>query len=228
VNLECVVRPGAMLAIALSTAGCLAPVVQRSDYADPVDGAFRKVAVIPFHPWPAAAQAGRGVGGPPPEAPPIVAAFFAAALAERGIEVISPEDFAAALGLEVEPLQRMDPAFLARFARDRFGATSILVGRVLRYRDRTAVGTRPSVAFEVTAHLTPMGVPLTTLRFDETQSGISERPSNLFRLPGGGTRWLTPVELSQWGAESSAESLVSGPPVLEAEGKAEEQEGEAE
>jgi hypothetical protein len=146
-----------------------------------------------------------------------VATFFAAALADRGVEVIPPEAFAAALGLEVEPLQRMDPAFLARFARDRFGATSILVGRVLRYRDRTAVGTRPSVAFEVTVHLTPMGVPLTTLRFDETQSGISERPSNMLRLPGSGTRWLTPVELSQWGAESSAEALVTGPPAPEAE-----------
>jgi hypothetical protein len=213
VNLSAIVRPGAafVLALSLSGAGCIAPAVQRSDFGDPVEGAFQKVAVVPFHPWPTAALAGQGMGGPPPDAPPIVTKFLAAALTELGVEVIPPEEFAAALGLEIEPLLRMDPAVLARFARDRFGATAILVGRVLRYRERSAVGTRPSVAFEVTAHLTPMGVALTTIRFDETQSGISERPSNMFRLPGGGTRWLTPVELSQWGTQAAAQSLVAGP-----------------
>lgn len=200
-----------VLALALPATGCIAPTVQRDDLGDPVPGAFRKVAVVPFHPWPAAALAGQGVGGPPPDAPPIVARFVAAALAERGVEVIGPEEFAAALGLEVEPLQRMEPALLARFARDRFGASAILVGRVFRYRDRTAVGTRPSVAFEVTAYLAPSGAPLAKIDFDETQSGITERPSNLFRLPGGGTRWLSPVELSQWGAEATAESLTAAP-----------------
>jgi hypothetical protein len=215
VNLSAITRPGAVLVLTLSTAGCIAPAVQRSDFGDPVDGAFRKVVVVPFHPWPVAALAGQGVGGPPPDAPPIVANFLAAALAELGVEVIPPEEFAAALGLEVEPLLRLDPAVLARFARDRFGASAILVGRVFRYRDRSIVGTRPSVAFEVTAHLTPMGVPLTTIRFDETQSGISQRPSNMFRLPGGGTRWLTPVELSQWGAEAAAQSLLAEPEASE-------------
>jgi len=204
-------REAAVLALALSTAGCIAPAVQRAELGDPDPDALRKVAVVPFHPWPAAAQAGQGLGGPPPDAPPIVAGFLAAALEQRGVDVVGPEEFAAALGLEIEPMLRMDPAVLARFARERFGATAILVGRVFRYRDRTLVGTRPSVAFEVTAYRTPTGAPLTKIGFDETQSGISERPSNLFRLPGGGTRWLSPVELAQWGTEATADSLLAPP-----------------
>jgi hypothetical protein len=212
VQLNAIARPGAAFVLALTTAACIAPVVERTDHQESAEGAYRKVAIVPFHPWPTAARAGQGVGGPPPEAPPIVANFVAAALAARGVEVVSPEEVASALGLEVEPMRDLDPADLARFVKERFGASAVLVGEVFRYRDRAAVGTRPSVSFEVTSYATPQGSKLTTIRFDETQAGITERPSNVVRMPGSGTRWLTPVELSQWGADAAAEALVTSPP----------------
>ena len=98
-------------------------------------------------------------------------------------------------------------------ARD-FGATSVVLGEVYRWRKRSgeALGTdRPaSVGYQMSLHQAPGGRRLWNSRFDETQRPLSDDVRNLGRYPGGGSRWLTAAELARWGAAASAKSLVEG------------------
>jgi hypothetical protein len=99
-------------------------------------------------------------------------------------------------------------------ARD-FGATSVLIGEVWRYRERSgqAMGSAEpaSVAFEVTLFAAPDGRRLWQARFEETQQAPTANPLRALRYPGSGTRWLTVAELARWGASQVAQSLPNGP-----------------
>jgi hypothetical protein len=82
---------------------------------------------------------------------------------------------------------------------------------VLRWRDRVGeklgASQAAGVGFEVTLLRTPDGAKLWTAVFDETQLPITDNFFNVFRYPGGGTRWLTAEELSQWGATEVAQAM---------------------
>ena len=110
---------------------------------------------------------------------------------------------------------RLDARSAAPLAAERFAATSVLVGEVWRYRERSgeALGSsRPaSVAFEVTLFGAPDGRRIWQARFDETQQSITAAPLRARRYPGGGTRWLTAAELARWGAKQVAESMPRAP-----------------
>jgi hypothetical protein len=105
-------------------------------------------------------------------------------------------------------LPREDVSANAALAASEFGATAILVGRLLRYREREGgpAGTlRPaSVAYEVAVHTAPGGELLYSARFDQTQQALSANPLLARKYPGGGTRWLTAAELTRWGADEMA------------------------
>ena len=98
-------------------------------------------------------------------------------------------------------------------ARSDFGATAVVLGRVLRYRERegsAAGSTRPaSVSFEVTIYEAPTARRLWTGRFDETQQAITEAILRARQYPGGGTRWLSAAEFARWGADEVAKSIVA-------------------
>ena len=99
-------------------------------------------------------------------------------------------------------------------AAREFGATSVVMGEVLRWRERKGeayASDRPaSVAYQMTLHQTPLPRRLWSSRFDHTQRTVTADPLTARKYPGGGMRFLTAAELARWGVRSSASSLVEG------------------
>lgn len=190
-----------------------APVVQQITYASS-EGALRRVAVMPFHAAARLEQANAQSGVSAEDAAALVTRFVAEALAARGIETIPAGDVALAFDAQGLPVARRDFSSAAAIAASEFGATSVLLGEVYRYRERSGESlgaSKPaSVGFQVSLHDAPSGRRLWTARFDETQKALSENVFNAQRYPGGGTRWLTAAELARWGAGAAADALPAG------------------
>jgi hypothetical protein len=192
--------------------GCAAPLREARVYPALQERHFElhRLAVAPF-------QAGRLVvrasGRQPvdPSTAALVSKQVAEALRARGIEVVAPEDVRTAADPSAAPTDTLDAARLVSVASQQFGADAVLVGTVLRWRDRVGeklgASQAAGVGFEVTLLRTPDGAKLWTAVFDETQLPITDNFFNVFRYPGGGTRWLTAEELSQWGATEVAQAM---------------------
>ncbi len=210
---------GALLAVALAACSELrseiprpAPPLQQRSFAQG-QGALRRVAVLPFAARPGQVGAGPASALPPEQVAALVTGFVSDALASRGIPVVPASDLDQVLGEASGGVPVRDPQQAARIAAEAFGASSLVSGSVLRYREREgeALGAlRPaSVAFEVSLHEAPTGFRLWTSRFDETQQALSENLFNARRYPGGGTRWLSAAELARWGAGEVALALAA-------------------
>jgi len=189
-----------------------APVVQQRVYKVPHD-ALGRVAVMPFYPQPGLDTSQAGVSAA--TAAELVGRFVTEAVAARGIPVIPPSDLALAFSAEGRPTPRLDGRAAASLAARDFGATSVLVGQVWRYRERSgqALGSAEpaSVAFEVTLFAAPNGRRLWQARFEETQQSLTANPLRARLYPGSGTRWLTAAEFARWGASQVAKSLPNVP-----------------
>jgi hypothetical protein len=175
--------------------------------------ALAKVAVVPFYPsLPSNAPGASGSGANWADAA-LVSNFVSEALAEQGVPVVAPNDVEIAFTGHGSPVPRLDPeATSVRCAND-FGATAVVLGRVLRFRERegsAAGSTRPaSVSFELTIFEAPSARRLWTGRFDETQRSITEDILRARQYPGRGTRWLTAAEFARWGAGEAARSIAA-------------------
>ena len=192
--------------------GCAAPLRETQVYSALQERHFElhKLAIAPF-------QAGRVTLRSPDRQPvdPAEAALVTKQVVEavqaRGIEVIGPEDVRTASDPAAAPTDALDPARVVSVASQQFGADAVLIGTVLRWRDRVGeklgASSSASVGFEVTLLRTPDGAKLWTAVFDETQLPITDNLFNVFRYPGAGTRWLTAEELSQWGASEMAQAM---------------------
>jgi hypothetical protein len=143
-----------------------------------------------------------------------VARHVADALAQRGLEVIPPDELAAALAPSAAAAS-LDPRGLADAAHRSFGAGELLTGELLRYRERrggAAGSTSPAaVTFDVVLHAAPGGAPLWRARFDEVQTALLRNVVHASRYPGRGTRWLSADEIARWGAEAVAAALPAHP-----------------
>ena len=175
--------------------------------------ALRKVAVVPFYPLAASTAPGSSGAGTSWADAALVANFVGEALAAQGVPVVAPNDVELAFTAQGTPVPRLDPQTTAvRCARD-FGATAVVLGRLLRYRERegsAAGSTRPaSVSFEVTVYEAPTARRLWTGRFDETQQAITEAILRARQYPGGGTRWLSAAEFARWGADEVAKAITT-------------------
>jgi hypothetical protein len=198
-----------------SLLGCvIAPVIQHRTY-EKADGIFRTVAVVPFVAGEGLGLSLRPGGVSAGEAAQLVSRFVVEALQGQGVRVIPASDmergFAAAGGQS----HLADAATAAAVASRKFGATGIIRGEVVRYRERNggARGAlRPaSVAFHLTLYTAPEGVRVWSARFDETQPALSADPLRARLYPGKGTRWLSAAELSRWGAD---QALAAIPPSI--------------
>ncbi len=165
--------------------------------------ALQRIAVLPF-------AAAPGVGDS--ATADALASLFAQALSARGLAVIPPGDLARALRAEEGVVPRLDPRRAAEFAQREFGATSVALGRMLRWRERegSALGSMQpaSVAFEVSLYAAPRPRLLWSGNFDETQRSLTENPLRARQYPGSGMRWLSASELAQWGAAELAQTFV--------------------
>jgi hypothetical protein len=210
------IAPAALgLALLLLCVGCPKPppvVKQQTFSASP--GSIEVVALVPFYPRPDLLRSLAGKGISADEVAAIVTGFFGDALAAEGVRVVPASDLELAFSSQGRATPRRDPRAAAELAARDFGATSVVLGEVYRWRDRSgeALGTdRPaSVGYQMSLHQAPGGRRLWTSRFDETQRPLSADVRNLGRYPGGGSRWLTAAELARWGAAAAAESLVAG------------------
>lgn len=191
---------------------CAAPLREQRVYPALQERHFElhKLAVAPF-------QAGRTVirasdrQPVDPAAAALVSKQVTEALRARGIEVVAPDDLRTAADPAASPTDTLDPARLVSVASQQFGADAVLIGTVSRWRARVGENLGASraagVGFEVTLLRTPDGAKLWSAVFDETQLPITDNFFNVFRYPGGGTRWLTAEELSQWGASEVAQAM---------------------
>ena len=205
--------PRALAALLIALAGCLSPqaVLEERTYA-PASAALTRVAVMPFYEH-QAYEGSRLLGGVPPEvANERVTRLVADAISERGIAVVPLDEVAAAIEDVPRSTAAIDAVVLAELASREFGATGVLLGEVLRFRELRGASPsarRPaSVAYQGTLYEAPEAFKLWTARFDETQS---EPPANLQSEPHEAEilkRWLSAGEIAQRGAEAVAASLV--------------------
>lgn len=175
--------------------------------------ALRKVAVVPFYPLASSVKPGSSNEGTSWADAALVSGFLSDALAAQGVPVVPPNDVELAFTAQGQPVPRLDPETTAARCAHDFGATAVVLGRLLRYRERegsAAGSTRPaSVAFEVTVYEAPTARRLWTGRFDETQQAITEAILRARQYPGGGTRWLSAPEFARWGADEVAKAITT-------------------
>jgi hypothetical protein len=195
-------------------AACATPdaALEERTYAPP-GAALQRVAVIPFDPH-RSYEGSRLLGGVPQDvAAERVTRLVADALAERGIAVVSPDEVAEAVADVPRVTSAIDALVFAELAGRELGATAVLMGEVLRFRDvrgASPASRRPaSVAYQVTLYEAPEGFKLWTARFDHTQvvMPVDEWPE----VSSGqlNERWLSADEIAQRGAEAVARSLAA-------------------
>lgn len=207
-------RLGLLALVPLALLGCPKPgpvVKHRIHNLEP--GLLTRVAVAPFVPSRSFERAGpEGESGS--AAADLLARFVTEALRERGIDAIAPNDLQIAFEGRGTVLPRQDPHALAAVAAREFGATSVVLGVVGRYRERSgeALGsTYPaSVRFEWTLHAAPSGAPVWTASFDQTQPTLTADPLLARQYPGSGTRFLTAAELARWGVSRALDEMPPG------------------
>ena len=200
----------ALVLLCLLAACFKPPVIQERRFTAPND-ATRKIAVVPFYPRPTLERHLTEGGPDSEEAAALVTRFVTEGLSAAGFRVVPAGDVELAFSAEGLQVPRLTPGAAATLTSAEFGATSVLLGEVQRYRERSgeAFGTtRPaSVSYVVTLYAAPGGERLWSGQFDETQQPLSANVFNARRYPGGGTRWLTAAELTRWGAGEIARLL---------------------
>ncbi len=206
---------GLMLLCALALLACAGPppIVQHHSHAQS-PGVLAKVAVVPFYPRPGLERSSKPGSVSAKAAADRVSRFMTEALADGGVRVVAPSDLVIAFEGEGRVLPRTDVASTAQLAARDFGATAVLLGEVVRYREREggAIGARrpASVWFEVTLYTAPDGQRIFSARFKQTQPSLSANPLVVSEYPGSGTRWLSAAELARWGADRTVALLPEG------------------
>jgi hypothetical protein len=112
-----------------------------------LSAALAKIAIVPFYPSLPSHAPGASGSGATWEDAALTSSFVSEALAAQGFSVVAPNDVEIAFTGHGSPVPRLDPETTAvRCARD-FGATAVVLGRVLRWRERegsAAGSTRPT------------------------------------------------------------------------------------
>lgn len=206
-------RAGTVAAALLAMAfiACLqAPIIESRTFAK-ASGLFETVAIVPFYPAERLQRSLAPGGVSAAQAAELVSRFVAEAFVGRGVRVIPASDVVIAFEGSGQIVPRGDPLAVAALVSRKFGASSVVLGTVSRYREREgeALGAlRPaSVAFEFTLYTAPQGMRIWSARFDETQQSFSANPGRIRQYPGRGSRWLTAAELARWGAARAVEAV---------------------
>ncbi|MBW2268777.1 MAG: hypothetical protein JRH16_09375 [Deltaproteobacteria bacterium] len=177
-------------------------------------GSLNKLAVMPFAARAGVVRDSALIGVTDEQAADLVARFAAEALHAEGLSVVPASDMAAVFANQGRAVPRRDAKRAAEVAGVEFGATSVLMGQLVRWRERRgeALGAEhpASVAFQMTLHEVPTGRRLWTSRFDHTQRTLTADPLVARKYPGRGTRFLTGAQLARWGMRDAVTSLVKG------------------
>jgi len=201
-----------VLALGLVLAGlaCAGPIVD--DEVLEIDPkTLARVAVAPFLPasdFRGNDEPGVTAGGEAAEAAALTTRIAGEALAAAGFAVIPASDVARVFEAKGEVVPHGDAAAFAEAAAREFGATSVLLGKAYRYRERQGLTGPASVGYELALHAAPDARVLWTARFDHTQKMLSEDLFGVLRYPGAGSRWMSAAELARWGADAAAARLA--------------------
>jgi hypothetical protein len=197
-------------AFALTACPKQPPIVSHQTYAT-ASGLFRTVAVVPFHPSPSMPRAAAPGAVSAADAADLLARFAAEAIGSLGVSVIPASDVALAFEASGQVVPRGDAGVAAALAAQKFGATAVVLGELLRYREREGGPSgafRPaSVAFVLTLYTAPAGQRVFSARFDETQPSLTENVVRAREYPGRGTRWLTAAELARFGIARAIDAV---------------------
>ncbi len=206
-----------LVCVALSVLGCRQfadpPVNDQQTFSASADS-IKRIAVVPFGSRAGVVRDPGLAGISDEQVGDLVATFAVDALRREGINVVPSSDVAFAFLNEGRAVPRRDVKRAAQVADAEFGATSILMGQVVRWRERKgeALGVEKpaSVSYLMTLHEVPSGRRLWQSRFDHTQRTLTADPLIARKYPGGGTRFLTAAELTRWAMQDAAASLVNG------------------
>jgi hypothetical protein len=179
----------------------------------PTDAVLKQVVVIPFYAH-RTFEFDRLRGGVPEKlAQERMTRAVRIAFAEQGIDLVPEEVVDRAMTDVTRLTPAVDARIFAEIAAREFGATGILLGEVLRYRDVSGASTaarRPaSVAFQLSLYDVPNGEKVWAARFDETQSVVEP---DLVRNPDDVTPpdpFLSADDIARRGAAALAEALAS-------------------
>lgn len=205
-----------VLALGLVLAGlaCAGPIVD-DEILEIDPQALARVAVAPFLPAPdfrGSEEPGVPAGGEAALAAALTTRIAGEAFAAHGFDVIPASDVARVFEAKGEVVPHGDAAAFAEAAAHEFGATSVLLGKAYRYRERQGGEfgtTRPaSVGYELELRAAPGARVLWTARFDHTQRMLSEDLFGAWRYPGAGSHWMSAAELARWGADAAAARLA--------------------
>jgi hypothetical protein len=204
-------RYSVVLLLALAACATTDQQIDVQTYA-PVGPALARVAVIPFYAHRLYEGSSR-LGGVSPElATERVAQQVTEAVLAEGIEIVPIDEIANAFENVTRSTAVIDSQIYAEGAGNTLGATSVLVGEVLRYRDArgaTTTGRHPaSVAFQVTLYEAPDGFKLWSARYDYTQPIPQEKSGSDLHDAALLKRWLTAHEIARRGADAIAQSLA--------------------
>ena len=178
----------------------------------PIGPALARVAVIPFYAHRLYEGSSR-LGGVPPElATERVTQQVTEAMLAEGIEIVPVDEIVNIFENVPRATAVIDSQIYAEGAGSTLGATGVLVGEVLRYRDArgaTTPGRHPaSVAFQVTLYEAPDGFKLWSARYDYTQPPPQEKSGSDIHDAVLLKRWLTALEIARRGADAIAQSLA--------------------
>jgi hypothetical protein len=204
-------RHSVVLSLALVACATTDRQIDAQTYA-PTGPALARVAVIPFYAHRLYEGSSR-LGGVSPElATERVTQQVTEAMLAEGIEVVPVDEVASAFENVPRATAVIDSQIYAEGAGSALGATGVLVGEVLRYRDArgaTAPGRHPaSVAFQVTLYEAPDGFKLWSARYDYTQPPPQEKSGSGLHDAALLKRWLTANEIARRGADAIAQSLA--------------------
>jgi hypothetical protein len=206
---------GLVLAVVPACQQASRPVVKQQTFSAAA-GAIEVVAVVPFYPRPELRRNLLVVGSQddPEKVAALVTSFFTDALRAESVRIVTADDIEMAFTNAGMATPRRDPRAAAQLASRAFGATSVVLGEVYRWRDRkgqTYGAEQPaSVGYAVDLYGVADGRRLWSSRFDHTQRTLTGDPLTARKYPGGGSRWLTAAELARWGAAAASASLVEG------------------
>jgi hypothetical protein len=205
---------GCMLALVLALAACATSDlgIESRTYAPP-GPALARVAVVPFYPHRSYEGSSRLGGVDPGLATERLTRLTIDALLAAGVELVPVDEVANAIESVPRSSAVIDSKVFAEGLGKTLGATSVLIGEVLRYRDArgaTTPGRHPaSVAFQVTLYEAPDGFKLWAARYDYTQppppeggSGSDVHDAALRQ------RWLSANEIAERGANEVAQALA--------------------
>jgi hypothetical protein len=133
-----VIRRVAALALLLPGLACQQvtnPHVVTQQTFSHAPGSMRVVAVMPFSASPGVVRDPE-TGVTAQEVADLIATFVADALAAEGVGVIPPSDMSLAFLNQNRAIPRLDPQAAVLVAAEKFGATSVVMGQVMRSRQR--------------------------------------------------------------------------------------------